>query len=236
MKSGDGEKVLGPLLVVAAVALFGFAWPGMAQREADVASAAVVVELMVVATVPTTRVTPTTAVPPLRDMLPLPHPASMSEIRVQFDWGREIYLEIADLGRLETTYEYVLVSRRFKPAVRSNDHWEDVVVRSQRVGAICKDESRSYSTGRGTCSWHGGVRYWLYSDVTEPRWIDLPEPKQPPPPPEGSVECDNVLTAVKVCSYPGIAWRSTSTWRRANGVDVVEWTEAELTTVLAPSS
>lgn len=30
-----------------------------------------------------------------------------------------------------------------------------------RVGAICNDGSRSYSTGRGTCSHHGGVNYWL---------------------------------------------------------------------------
>lgn len=31
----------------------------------------------------------------------------------------------------------------------------------QRVGAICNDGTRSYATGRGACSWHGGVRYWL---------------------------------------------------------------------------
>jgi antitoxin component YwqK of YwqJK toxin-antitoxin module len=30
-----------------------------------------------------------------------------------------------------------------------------------RIGAICNDGSRSYSTGRGTCSHHGGVNYWL---------------------------------------------------------------------------
>ena len=28
-------------------------------------------------------------------------------------------------------------------------------------GAICNDGTRSYSTGRGTCSHHGGVNYWL---------------------------------------------------------------------------
>jgi hypothetical protein len=28
-------------------------------------------------------------------------------------------------------------------------------------GAICRDGSRSYSTGSGTCSWHGGVARWL---------------------------------------------------------------------------
>ena len=30
-----------------------------------------------------------------------------------------------------------------------------------RVGAICKDGSRSSATGRGACSHHGGVSYWL---------------------------------------------------------------------------
>jgi hypothetical protein len=28
-------------------------------------------------------------------------------------------------------------------------------------GAICADGWRSYSTGRGTCSHHGGVAEWL---------------------------------------------------------------------------
>ena len=31
-----------------------------------------------------------------------------------------------------------------------------------RVGAICCDSSRSYATGRGACSHHGGVCRWLY--------------------------------------------------------------------------
>ncbi|MGV3598232.1 MAG: hypothetical protein ACO1PI_10220 [Bacteroidota bacterium] len=34
-----------------------------------------------------------------------------------------------------------------------------------RVGAICKDGWRSHSTGRGTCSWHGGVNYWLVESL-----------------------------------------------------------------------
>lgn len=32
------------------------------------------------------------------------------------------------------------------------------------VGAICSDGTRSYATGRGACSWHGGVSRWLYSE------------------------------------------------------------------------
>jgi hypothetical protein len=30
-----------------------------------------------------------------------------------------------------------------------------------RVGAICKDGTRSSATGTGACSGHGGVNYWL---------------------------------------------------------------------------
>jgi hypothetical protein len=30
-----------------------------------------------------------------------------------------------------------------------------------RYGAVCKDRSRSSATGRGACSHHGGVAYWL---------------------------------------------------------------------------
>jgi len=37
------------------------------------------------------------------------------------------------------------------------------VKNSYRIGAICRDGTRSYATGRGACSWHGGVAYWLYS-------------------------------------------------------------------------
>lgn len=31
-----------------------------------------------------------------------------------------------------------------------------------RTGAVCKDGTRSSATGRGACSHHGGVSYWLY--------------------------------------------------------------------------
>lgn len=33
---------------------------------------------------------------------------------------------------------------------------------SYRTGATCRDGSHSSATGSGACSWHGGVRYWLY--------------------------------------------------------------------------
>jgi hypothetical protein len=38
----------------------------------------------------------------------------------------------------------------------------------QRCGAICKDGTRSNSTGGGTCSGHGGVREWIYCDLQSP--------------------------------------------------------------------
>ncbi len=38
----------------------------------------------------------------------------------------------------------------------------------ERVGATCKDGSSSSATGRGACSWHGGVREWLYA---QPDWV-----------------------------------------------------------------
>ncbi|MDL5515052.1 hypothetical protein QSE00_24795 [Arenibacter sp. M-2] len=31
-----------------------------------------------------------------------------------------------------------------------------------RIGAVCNDGSISRATGRGACSHHGGVDYWLY--------------------------------------------------------------------------
>jgi hypothetical protein len=31
-----------------------------------------------------------------------------------------------------------------------------------RIGAICRDGTRSSATGRGACSHHGGVDHWLY--------------------------------------------------------------------------
>lgn len=35
----------------------------------------------------------------------------------------------------------------------------------ERIGAICADGWRSYATGSGACSHHGGVDEWLYEEV-----------------------------------------------------------------------
>lgn len=39
----------------------------------------------------------------------------------------------------------------------------DEPVYSERTGAQCSDGSYSSATGRGACSWHGGVATWLYN-------------------------------------------------------------------------
>lgn len=36
---------------------------------------------------------------------------------------------------------------------------------SERIGAICNDGWRSFSTGNGTCSHHRGVDHWLYRQI-----------------------------------------------------------------------
>ena len=49
-------------------------------------------------------------------------------------------------------------------------HWEERTYngggggggKSGRTGAICRDGWHSSATGRGACSHHGGVSYWLY--------------------------------------------------------------------------
>jgi hypothetical protein len=41
-------------------------------------------------------------------------------------------------------------------------------------GAICNDGHRSYSTGRGTCSWHGGVNHYIDTEeISVPKTIGL---------------------------------------------------------------
>lgn len=38
---------------------------------------------------------------------------------------------------------------------------------SYRTGAMCKDGTRSSATGRGACSHHGGVSYWITKTKVE---------------------------------------------------------------------
>lgn len=58
-----------------------------------------------------------------------------------------------------------MVSCCAKKDLVSSEWWEDAQRCNQtvdkRVGCVCKDGTRSQSTGRGACSRHGGVEYWL---------------------------------------------------------------------------
>lgn len=56
----------------------------------------------------------------------------------------------------------------------------------RRIGAICMDDTRQDDAGRGACSGHGGVRFWIYqthgdSIVLHPseRHWNHPEPLSP---------------------------------------------------------
>ena len=48
-----------------------------------------------------------------------------------------------------------------------------------RTGAVCRDGSRSIATGRGACSWHGGVAYWRFTkteiDLYRQTWLSRNE-------------------------------------------------------------
>ena len=98
-------------------------------------------------------------------------------------WGTERFVEsTSTIWGMTTDTAMYLVERTFTPYAPP----EATVIR-HRTGAICGDGWRSNSTGRGTCSWHGGVNHWLYREEVIP-----PPPSQPPPPPpEGYLECSN---------------------------------------------
>jgi len=40
--------------------------------------------------------------------------------------------------------------------------------RGPRIGAVCQDGWRSSATGRGACSHHGGVAYWVHAERPGP--------------------------------------------------------------------
>jgi len=47
-----------------------------------------------------------------------------------------------------------------------------VDVYSYRTGAVCRDGTRSSATGRGACSHHGGVSYWITKEKKSITIID----------------------------------------------------------------
>ncbi|QWX84875.1 hypothetical protein H0I23_04320 [Cellulophaga sp. HaHaR_3_176] len=48
------------------------------------------------------------------------------------------------------------------PQSTKNNLYKKEAVTNTRIGAICNDGTSSKATGRGACSHHGGVAYWLY--------------------------------------------------------------------------
>ena len=56
-------------------------------------------------------------------------------------------------------YNWKTDNTKSTPALKTNKESSPYEV---RVGAICRDGTRSYATGRGACSHHGGVSQWLY--------------------------------------------------------------------------
>ena len=64
----------------------------------------------------------------------------------------------------------VLVLIALVAAITFQNHYENTTMFTwrDRIGAIDMDGTRSYSTGRGTGSHHGGVREWLYQEYHRP--------------------------------------------------------------------
>lgn len=63
----------------------------------------------------------------------------------------------------DTQNNYTLSSVNEKEPI--NLKYQTESQRKVRVGAVCNDGTRSKATGRGACSHHGGVKYWLYKNV-----------------------------------------------------------------------
>lgn len=67
-----------------------------------------------------------------------------------------VILEPTDEIRTRGTMQYAPVTAPPSTAYEAPSQ-------SVRVGAICRDGWRSSATGRGACSWHGGVSEWIYN-------------------------------------------------------------------------
>ncbi len=72
--------------------------------------------------------------------------------------------------------------RRFSKFSTLKRAEEKLPPQSERICAICMDDSQSPTTGAGTCSGHGGVRFWVYKTPTEdsvylPTWRNDEHPE-----------------------------------------------------------
>ncbi|RTE53955.1 DUF3761 domain-containing protein [Arenibacter aquaticus] len=50
----------------------------------------------------------------------------------------------------------------YRPSISTSNNKIKTNSVKTRIGAVCNDGTTSRATGRGACSHHGGVSYWLY--------------------------------------------------------------------------
>ena len=62
-------------------------------------------------------------------------------------------------------YNQDFVNKKDYPTIQ--DKIDNAYTSGGRIGAICRDGTRSSATGRGACSHHGGVSRWLHSRIKD---------------------------------------------------------------------
>lgn len=99
----------------------------------------------------------------------------LSELSFPGQKGKSEYCENTKTGEIisvkvlkesvdEVVYSYSQVAEEIilqRELNAQQYYYDDVQKPVNQGGAMCNDGTRSFSTGRGTCSWHGGVSYWL---------------------------------------------------------------------------
>ena len=134
------------------------------------------------------------------------HDYDRTELVREFDWGTETFLETVDKRfGIPISTSFDLVSRTYAPPGPETELQTRELTTSYRVGAICADGWRSGATGRGACSYHGGVNRWLVEERTETQTIEVAV--QHLPPSKDYVECQNGRSASNPCS--DAEWAST---------------------------
>ena len=59
-------------------------------------------------------------------------------------------------------YNRIMLGPRDNEVMATYLHEKSLRTSEYRIGAICLDGWYSSATGRGACSWHGGVKEWRY--------------------------------------------------------------------------
>lgn len=150
---------------------------------------------------------------------------SRVEYTREYEWGSEVFLQTTErrLG-IPVGDSFELVSRQFaEPGPETTIEVRTETVEGPRYGAICSDGWRSSATGRGACSWHGGVSRWLTRDYEREFEVEVPVP--PPPPPPGVEECQNSIVDEDPSRCSDVAWARAGFLRENLDIRVAEeWT------------